>query len=334
MNSDEHVATGGHGGPHRLLKPVRLAGLLAGLYCIAAVGYIVISSRVAAAMASSMFELSTLEIIKGTVFVIATAAALFGVCYWLLVDLRGKQQQVAEHMAAAAEAERSAMAGIFASAVAHDINNALAVSLTAVEEIRRSAPAEAPSAFDRLTESLASIRDLSSRLMKLRGGDAEEPVVSFDLAATLRETIGFARHHTALTGSDLRLDLDQPEIPFTGRPQLIERAVLNMILNSAEAADGGGTILVSSRRVAPDTIELTVDDDGPGVPVDEREAVLQPFYTTKPAGVGIGSLSVVACANEHHGAVEIGVSPLGGARITLELRSTPPDQPGVDRRND
>jgi two-component system sensor histidine kinase HydH len=293
---------------------------VAGIYGVAAVGYIVLSSRVASSLSRSLPELTNIEIIKGIAFVLASSGILFLVCYRLLSRLQRREQIIAEGAAAAAQAERTALAGVFASALAHDINNALSVGLAATEDLRHATEPGAERTLRRLTTSMESIQALTSNLLDLRPGSTREPVGSFDLAEVLRSTVEFARHHQALRRCEIGLDLAQREIPFAGRSQLVRRAVLNMILNAAEAADGRATIEVSSRIIAPDRVVLRIDDDGPGIPPERRDDVLRPFYTTKTSGTGIGMLSVIACAHEHDGTVRISDSPLGGARISLELR--------------
>jgi len=293
---------------------------VAGVYGAAAVAYIVLSSRLAASLSRSLPELTHIEIVKGILFVIASSAILFAVCYRLLERIRRREQALSEHAVTAAEAERSALAGVFASALAHDINNSLSVSLAATEDVRRTAPPESRRAVERLAASLDSIRSLTSNLLELRRGATREPVTDFDLAVELGSTVDFVRHHRSLYRCAIRLELDRSEIPMRGRAQIVRRAVLNMILNAADATDGRGTIVVSTDSSRSDTVWLRVDDDGPGIPASRRGDVLTPFFTTKAGGTGIGMMSVVACASDHGGSVEISDSPLGGARIALGLR--------------
>ena len=68
-------------------------------------------------------------------------------------------------------------------------------------------------------------------------------------------------------------------------------------------------------------MELRIEDDGPGVPEDLWERVIEPFYTTKPPGEGTGlGLSVVnGIVSEHNGSLDIGRSELGGARFSVHL---------------
>ncbi len=98
--------------------------------------------------------------------------------------------------------------------------------------------------------------------------------------------------------------------------------VSNLIVNAAQAAGTGGTVVVRTeirRRV----VTLEVEDNGPGVPKAKRSRIFEPFYTTKQRKKGMG-LGLAICANyvkQHLGEISVGESRLGGAlfRVTLPL---------------
>jgi signal transduction histidine kinase len=107
-------------------------------------------------------------------------------------------------------------------------------------------------------------------------------------------------------------------------PITLHRSVLNLVLNAADAVEGRGIIEVRLSASGPQAV-LEVHDNGPGIPEDQRRRIFEAFYTTKAMGTGLGLLSVKACADEHHGHVEVLSSPLGGAlfRLTLPLAPKP-----------
>lgn len=103
------------------------------------------------------------------------------------------------------------------------------------------------------------------------------------------------------------------------RSQIIQ-LVINLVHNAAQAVAAGGRVRVSTRSQEGLAI-LTVEDDGPGVPVHLREEIFQPFYTSKTGGTGLGLPIVSRIARNHGGDVRLDNSPdLGGARFTVDLR--------------
>jgi signal transduction histidine kinase len=114
----------------------------------------------------------------------------------------------------------------------------------------------------------------------------------------------------------------QPESPVAlqADSRRLESAVVHLVRNAVDAAGAGGHVRVGV-SADTDAVEFQVDDDGEGVAEDLRDRLFEPFFTTKPAGRGSGlGLAVAhAVAEEHGGAVEVGTSPLGGARFTLRV---------------
>ena len=101
--------------------------------------------------------------------------------------------------------------------------------------------------------------------------------------------------------------------------------LINLLQNAVHALTereptGGRIVLTVS---GPDTIggvEFIVDDDGPGVPVTEREKIFTPFHTTRDQGTGLGLALSLTIVQLHDGTIAVEDSPLGGARFRVELR--------------
>ncbi|KML61338.1 histidine kinase [Burkholderia cepacia] len=112
-------------------------------------------------------------------------------------------------------------------------------------------------------------------------------------------------------------------------PKLVARALLNLIRNSARYAQR--TVVLAAVADRSGALVLSVDDDGPGIPVDERARVFEPFQRLdssrdrQTGGFGLGLAIVRRVAQVHGGDVRLEDSPLGGARfvITLPARALP-----------
>jgi signal transduction histidine kinase len=107
-------------------------------------------------------------------------------------------------------------------------------------------------------------------------------------------------------------------------PELLARVLRNLLENARRHAGAGGRVQVSS-RAAGERLLIAVDDDGPGIPPQERERVFDRFHRSDFArarasgGSGLGLAISRAIASAHGGRIRVEESPLGGARLSLEL---------------
>ena len=111
-----------------------------------------------------------------------------------------------------------------------------------------------------------------------------------------------------------------PLPPFVGDRLKLRQALRNLLANALEAQPLGGAVRVVL-RIDADEVSLTVDDAGPGLALEIEAKVLEPFFTTRPEGTGLGLAFVRQVAELHGGRVEVHgrASALGGARFVLRF---------------
>lgn len=304
-----------------LPSAARLALVLAGAYAAFGTVYIFFSTKIAAAMSISVEQMRAFETYKGVAFIAVTSAALFLFSYLQFRRLTQQEERISRQMQALDNADRAIFAGVFAGTIAHDINNALSASMLAAETLRddlAADPERAELAGDVL-EALRSIQEWNRRLFEVGGRSKLSKKTPLDLAEIIKNCVDLAKRHQSLRGRTITVHGAERPFPYTGSDQYLRRAVLNLLLNAAEATSRGGKIEVRLARDEANAIHLSVHDDGPGVPEEMRKKVLEPFFTTKPEGTGMGLASVAACAQIHGGRVLIGQSPLGGASFDVSL---------------
>jgi len=106
------------------------------------------------------------------------------------------------------------------------------------------------------------------------------------------------------------------------RPNALKRALSNLVMN---AAVQGERVEIAARRRPNGGLEITVDDDGPGIPAERREDAFKPFNRLDEArnqnikGVGLGLGIARDVARGHGGDVRLDRSPLGGLRAVVRL---------------
>jgi signal transduction histidine kinase len=126
-----------------------------------------------------------------------------------------------------------------------------------------------------------------------------------------------------LTTRDIHLTtFVEPEtLEVTADIDLLDQALINLVQNAIDALrdSAAGRIALSARRDPDGRIVLSVTDNGPGVPEDQRDKVFVPFFTTKRQGSGIGLTLVRQIATVHNATVDISQTIGGGATVSLRF---------------
>jgi two-component system nitrogen regulation sensor histidine kinase NtrY len=108
----------------------------------------------------------------------------------------------------------------------------------------------------------------------------------------------------------------------------IDQVLNNLILNAIHAMDASHqklehpVIQISLHLIQGSIIRLNIEDNGPGFPKENRERLVEPYFTTHAKGTGLGLAIVAKIVEDHHGNLELGDSSLGGARVTIEFSMT------------
>ena len=246
----------------------------------------------------------------------------------LLVD-RTAERQMEE---ALARAQRLETVGRLAGMVAHDFNNILSVILGNLElALPKVADDGARHMLANAMEATLMGAGFNKRLLSLAGGRGELPV-RFHLDAHLAETWEIYRR---VLRDDILLEFEPGSdgAHVYADPAEIDAAILNLVVNARDAQPGGGRIVISTRQVGPmemlgtqeagdpdqGFVRITVADEGPGIPPGIAARAGEPFFTTKPRGMGsgLGLASVIATAGRAKGAFRIETGPAGTKAIMV-----------------
>ncbi|GAB4145162.1 MAG: hypothetical protein Fur0037_13030 [Planctomycetota bacterium] len=106
----------------------------------------------------------------------------------------------------------------------------------------------------------------------------------------------------------------------------LQAAVVNLVRNAREATPRGGQILIDTSREGQE-IRIRVTDTGPGIPEEARGSILEPYFSTKKGGTGLGLPTVRRIAEEHGGRLTFETEPGRGTQFTLHLRAHSGDPP-------
>ena len=227
-----------------------------------------------------------------------------------------------------AHCTRVSTMGAMTASLAHELNQPLAGILANAQAARRFLEATPP-AFDEFRDILVDIVEDVKRaaevIQHLRDllQKNEFQYILLDLNELCRGVVKLVSSDAVIRNITVTLDVDPEPTIVHGDHVQLQQVVLNLLLNAMEAiAEGSGgdrLIVVRTRNLETKTVHVSVQDTGPGLQDGTQELVFEPFYTRKPAGLGMG-LSIVRLIIEAHGGV-IGVTnnPTCGATFSFTL---------------
>jgi two-component system, cell cycle sensor histidine kinase and response regulator CckA len=226
--------------------------------------------------------------------------------------------------------------------IAHEFNNLLASVLGHTSLLRRRIgdDGDLDVLVCRVEQATQKAREVMGQLLELGGGGGS----FFDRisgAALVERLEQLVRRPPGAKGAEVILDISEVPWPVRGDLNLLTQAILELIANAADAAGESGRIRVrlenldlAERTDAPaaappgEVLAISVEDDGPGIPLELRARVVEPYFTTRGEARhdGLGLTQVFNTAQEFDGVLEIGDAAGGGARVTLYLpRGPDPD---------
>jgi signal transduction histidine kinase len=214
--------------------------------------------------------------------------------------------------------EKLASMGRLVAGIAHEINNPVNAVINtlgplegALRELAEAKDAASAAAASRDAHEMLSVvqrgaarsKAIVQALHNYSRGDEEKPR-EVALARSIADTLDLLRHRL----KDIRVEKDvDPAIRLRGFAGQVDQVFMNLITNAAQAiGERGGTIRIAAARTqppgGPDQVEVTISDDGPGIPPDVIPRIFDPFFTTKEVGEGSGlGLSIVHGIVERHG---------------------------------
>jgi two-component system sensor histidine kinase FlrB len=214
--------------------------------------------------------------------------------------------------------------GEMAASLAHQIRTPLAGALLYLSQCR-SRP-NAPNRGDLLERGIERLRCLDrlvqDMLVFTRGNGPGERVRVADLFRVVDESVRAIKppqSHLIINGTDVLVEIE-------GNLTALTAALTNLISNAFES--GPDIVVTLQAAVRGSRIGITVHDNGPGIALEIQSRVFEPFFSTRPAGTGLGLAVVKTVAEAHGGELELESTPESGTTIGLDLpRERPASEP-------
>ncbi len=195
--------------------------------------------------------------------------------------------------------------------VSHDLRTPLTRLRLAIAMLPGAAPDEPLSAD--VAEMTADVEEMDRMVggyLAFARGEGSEQAQRVNLASVLEEVATSARRSGTL------IELDAPEdLTLFLRADAVRRAITNLVDNARRHA---GRVALAAVQLPGRSIQVIVDDDGPGIPPDRRESVFRPFESAA-GGTGLGLTIARDIVRAHGGDIVLEDSPLGGLRARIRL---------------
>ena len=221
-----------------------------------------------------------------------------------------------------------------AAGIAHELNTPLTYIMGNLEllELQELSPSQRDM-LSSIARGSERIRALAQRLLAFSRPGREEmaPLAVNDV---VERSLELCQYQIASGRVTLvkRLDAELPRV--LGVSNQLEMALINLVVNAVHAmGEKGGTMTVCTRRRGDD-VEISVADEGPGIPERIRQNLFEPFVTTKPEGkgTGLGLSTVLMVVERHNGHVDFDTNEGSGHHVPDHAAARPPVKRGAATR--
>jgi signal transduction histidine kinase len=263
------------------------------------------------------------------------AVAATGLFLGQVVDQRRRAElRLKQHEAELARDARRRTTGELAAALAHEINQPLTALIAfarACQTVLRGPDAGGEAArgaaselIDRTVQQATRAGEIVRATREAFGHGDLRPVKS-DIYAVIDAVLDMARGEAARHGARISVQLENPLPAVLVDPIQIEQVLLNFLNNSMDAMARAGAanrqiVIAAAPAAEPGFVELSVRDNGPGIPAEIADRLFTPFATTKESGMGLGLAISRSIVEAHGGRIRVGAARSGrGAEVRFTV---------------
>jgi len=231
--------------------------------------------------------------------------------------------QITQDRARAAE-ELASVATLVAG-LAHEIGTPMGVIKGHASQLESAVSDEdAKWRLRTIQEQITRISKIIQTLLNMaRPGKAQQVLVS--LKPVIETTLAFLTEQFSHSGIEVQFEADSAQ-SVVGDPERLQQLFLNLFMNAVDAMPGGGDLRVALESAEDGRVEITVADDGQGIPERDLPRIFEPFFTSKEAGTGNGLGLMVAngIVKDHGGSMEVKSVEGRGTEFRILLPSSAP----------
>jgi len=241
-------------------------------------------------------------------------------------EMTGKLARARELEMQLHQAEKGAVVGRLAAAIAHEIRNPLNYINLTLDHLRSSfAPADPnkQATFIQLTDQLKTEvarinRHISDFLKYSRPSKLE--LQSVDIRAEAEDALRLVEGRTEECGIETRIVQDGTLPPVMADRESLRSVFTNLVINAVEAIDGaGGSVSIKLSNPEANSVKVEITDSGCGIAADDISKVFEPYFSTKETGTGLGLAIVKKAVDDHGGTISVASKQGSGTTFTIIL---------------
>jgi two-component system NtrC family sensor kinase len=218
--------------------------------------------------------------------------------------------------------EKLAAIGELAAGVAHEINNPMAIIRGNTELVQVALPEDSPCQEEMgiISQQLSRVERIVANLLRFARKERKQ-LGRADINRILAEILRQVGHQIPLTAVVVTTSLD-PSVPeVEGDSDQLQQVFTNLIINAVQAMPQGGTLTVAT-VAHPETAscEVIISDSGSGIPAENLEQIFNPFFTTRPNGIGLGLSVSYGIVRDHGGEIAVDSTVGKGTSFRVTLR--------------
>lgn len=246
-------------------------------------------------------------------------------------ELKASYGQLARAQEELVKRERLVALGQLAATMAHEVRNPLGVLFNSLGTLSKLLPEEGDVAtlLAIMSEEATRLNRLVRELLDF-ARPTEPDLQEESLDPVIESAVEAATAELGARAPRITTTIEAATPPVRIDASMMRRALLNLIVNAAQAAGDGGAVRVQVHarpelRAGVRYVRVDVVDTGPGIRDESAARMFEPFYTTKATGTGLGLAIVKTIVEKHAGEIAVSSAPGQGTTMTLFLPQARPD---------
>jgi len=208
--------------------------------------------------------------------------------------------------------------GELAAGIAHEIRNPMTALKGFIQLLEETITKEHPMYYQVITSELARIDSIINEFLILAKPQATK-FQENNLNQILKETVDLLSAQAVLHNVQFITNIDSHLPLVFCEPNQLKKVFINIIKNAIEVMPLGGIITITTRKLEEERVQISIQDEGAGIPKEKIKKLGEPFFTTKEQGTGLGLMVSHRIIKDHQGKITIESEEGRGTTFYIEL---------------